>query len=481
MKLKTVFLSFQQEINPKTIIDIVVSCIFTIFTNKQNIDAIALDIVNCNYLTFPLNTKLTFTSTMIGLADCNNFFVSCERAQNHALENTAVVVLSNNDGCVVARSNEAKRLGIKMGQPAFQIKDLIQEKKVIAMSGNHLLYREISLRIHDIFRRFAPSTLDYSVDEAFLNMTGIPDTSLPDIGEAIWKACWDEEHIPVTLGFAPTKTLAKIATEKGKSMGTRVMVLSEPTQIKDILKTLPINELWGIGRRLTKRLYLKGVYTIADFYDMSLTGVRKELGVNGERSWLELHGSPCIELSHVDRDLQDSISETRTFPVDIEDYDYLRARIAIYAAHCSKRLRAMQGECRRLTIFLQTNRFSSSLPVQTPQLSIEFSEPVSDAVTISKAGIEALDKIFNPHIGYKRAGIILSEITHSLENQPSLFDYNSEEAKLKRRNAGLMKVIDSLNKGVGPHTLKLASQLTLGHIGHNEGYSNSFGAPLPEY
>ncbi len=418
---------------------------------------------------------------MIGLADCNNFFVSCERAQNHSLDGQPVVVLRNNDGCVVARSNEAKRLGIKMGQPAFQIKDLIRDNKVIAMSGNHLLYRDISIRIHDIFRRFAPSTLDYSVDEAFLNMTGIPDGSLAEIGEAIWKTCWEEEHIPVTLGFAPTKTLAKIATETGKMAAKHVIILSDRAEIYPILQSLAINELWGIGRRLTKRLYLQGVFTIANFYDLPRAKVRKELGVNGERSWLELHGEPCIELSHVERDLQDSISETRTFPMDIEDYDYLRARIAIYAAHCSKRLRAMDGECRRATVFLQTNRFSATLPTRTLQMTVEFGEPVSDAVVISKACIDALDKIFDPSVGYKRAGIVLSEITPSVSNQPSIFDYDSEAERHKQLNARLMKVIDSLNKGVGPHTLKLASQLTLGHIGHNEGYSNSFGAPLPEY
>ncbi|MDE5814282.1 MAG: SOS mutagenesis and repair protein UmuC, partial [Muribaculaceae bacterium] len=143
---------------------------------------------------------------MVGLADCNNFFVSCERTLNPALENRAVVVLSNNDGCVVARSNEAKRAGIKMGQPAFQIKDRIQSGEIIALSGNHLLYREISIKVHDIFRRYAPNTLDYSVDEAFLLMDGIPDSQLRAIGEAIAANCWDELHIPVTIGFAPSKT-----------------------------------------------------------------------------------------------------------------------------------------------------------------------------------------------------------------------------------------------------------------------------------
>lgn len=152
---------------------------------------------------------------MLGLVDCNNFFVSCERTLDRSLEGRAVVVLSNNDGCVVARSNEAKLLGVKMGQPAFEIRDMISHGDVIALSGNHSLYREISLRMHDIFRRYAPRTIDYSVDEAFLDMEGIPEIVLPEIGNEMWRCCWEEEHIPVTIGFAPSKTLTKIATETG--------------------------------------------------------------------------------------------------------------------------------------------------------------------------------------------------------------------------------------------------------------------------
>lgn len=199
---------------------------------------------------------------MTGLADCNNFFVSCERAQNPQLEGRAVVVLSNNDGCAVARSNEAKRLGVKMGQPAFELRELITSEQLIALSGNHTLYRDISLRIHDIFRRYAPDTTDYSVDEAFLDMTGIPDSELPGIGAAIVKTCMEEERIPVTIGFAATKTLAKIATERGKKAGERVVMLTDQEEIGKILSDMPIGDLWGIGRRLAKRMYLAGVHTI---------------------------------------------------------------------------------------------------------------------------------------------------------------------------------------------------------------------------
>ena len=186
---------------------------------------------------------------MIGLADCNNFFVSCERSVNPELDGVPMVVLSNNDGCVVARSNESKRMGVKMGQPVFEIRDLIKSGKILAYSGNHILYREKSLKVHAIFRRFVPSTVDYSVDESFLELDGIPDDAIQEIGEAICETCWQEERIPVTLGFAPTKTLAKIATEVGKKRGERVLIIRHDENLLRILNGMQIGELWGIGHR----------------------------------------------------------------------------------------------------------------------------------------------------------------------------------------------------------------------------------------
>lgn len=413
---------------------------------------------------------------MVGLADCNNFFVSCERTLNPALENRAVVVLSNNDGCVVARSNEAKRAGIKMGQPAFQIKDRIQSGEIVALSGNHLLYRDISLKVHDIFRRYAPATLDYSVDEAFLIMDGIPYKELQTIGEAIAANCWDELHIPVTIGFAPSKTLAKIVSESCKKRGQRVGVLTNAKEGRPMMQKMSISELWGIGRKLSKRLYTSGIYTIADFADKELAWIRATLGINGERSWRELHGEHCIELSHVQSTLQDSVSESRTFPEDVEDYDYIRARIAIYAADCSKKLRAMGGECQILGVMLQTNRFHHERGNAHPQGSVRFYEPTSDTVIISNAAISILERIFIPGLPFKRAGVWLGEIVPTKSVIPSLFD-SQESIRDKASRSLLMKAIDNINFVPGLPVLKLASQITQGHLGHNDGYSSTFQAP----
>ncbi|MCM1490589.1 MAG: Y-family DNA polymerase [Muribaculum sp.] len=402
--------------------------------------------------------------------------MSCERTLNPGLENRAVVVLSNNDGCVVARSNEAKRAGIKMGQPAFQIKDRLQSGEIIAISGNHLLYRDISLKVHEIFRHYAPKTLDYSVDEAFLLMDGVPDSSLREIGLAIARDCWSKLHIPVTIGFAPSKTLAKIVSECCKKKGKPVGVLLNAGDAREVLCKMSIADLWGIGRRLSKRLYSSGIYTIADFADKDVAWVRSNLGINGERSWRELHGEHCIELSHVETSLQDSISESRTFPEDVADYDYIRARIAIYAADCCKKLRKMGGKCSLLGIMLETNRFHQERGVARPQGSLRFDSPTNDTVMVCQAAIRLLESIFPHGLSFKRAGVWMSEIVPESSETPSLFEPEQNIA-LKRSRASLMKAIDNINVGPGIPILKLASQITQGHPGHNDGYSSSFQSP----
>ncbi len=420
---------------------------------------------------------------MTGLADCNNFFVSCERSLDPSLEGIPVVVLSNNDGCAIARSNEAKRLGIKMGQPAFELRSLIASGKLTALSGNHLLYRDISLKVHSIFRRFVPAAIDYSVDESFLDFSGIPDDVLPSIAEGIRRTCLEELRIPVTIGIAATKTLAKICTHSCKHRGEGVGVLTDRKEIESELNGLAINELWGIGRRLTRRLTSEGVYSIGDFYRRPLIWVRSTLGVNGERSWRELHGESCIELNHVDRAIQNSVSESRTFPFDTDSYDYIRARIAIYTADCARKLRAMNGLTRQLTVYLASNRFHTENGYYAPSAGMRFERPTSDTTLLVSTAIECLRGIITPGLGYKRAGVILSDIIPAGPVTPSLFDELPDPADIRRagtdrkRAEALDKAIDRINRDIGAPRLRLASQLTPGHPGHNDGYSSSFQAP----
>lgn len=414
---------------------------------------------------------------MTGLADCNNFFVSCERSVDPTLEGKPVVVLSNNDGCVIARSNEAKRMGIKMGQPTFEIRELIESGRVIAYSGNHLLYREKSMRIHDIFRRYVPATLDYSVDESFLDLSGIPEYAIPEIGEEIRRVCMEEERIPVTIGFAPTKTLAKIATEVGKKQGKGVVMIPRAEEFEPYMEKMGIGELWGVGRRLSKRLYIAGVYTIGDFARREPVWVRSTLGVLGEKSWRELHGESCIELEHLGRKIQDSISETRTFPEDIDDFDWLRSRVAIYAAHVAKRLRRMNAECGEISVFLHTNRFHTERGRYAPEARMELEVPTDDSSEIVKAAVACLENIYDSRFKYKRGGVTLMKIIPRRSLTPSLFENIESGHRRQRRSRSLMAALDSLNTGAGPEVVKLASQITGGIAGHNDGYSSSFGPP----
>ncbi|MDE6010030.1 MAG: Y-family DNA polymerase [Muribaculaceae bacterium] len=411
---------------------------------------------------------------MTGLADCNNFFVSCERSVNPALEGRAVVVLSNNDGCIVARSNEAKRMGIRMGQPAFEVRYLVESGRLIALSGNHLLYRDISLRVHDIFRRFVPSTIDYSVDESFLDVSGIPCEYLLRIGGAIHATCQKEMRIPVTIGFAPTKTLAKVVTEQAKKQGLPTAMVRSAEEALPLLRRNSISDLWGIGRRLAKRLYSDGIYTMADFAGRDRFWVRRKLGVTGERSWLELNGFPCIGLEHVGRTLQDSISETRTFPEDVDDYDYLRARVVIYASDCAKKLRAMNGLCRSVGVFLRTNPFRQSPVLCRPEGIHRLDQPTSVTTHITAAALSVLDRIYVSGIPFKRGGVWLTDITPDVPVTPSLFEAaDIRDAALNR----FMKTVDRINGEVGGARIGLASQMVKAQRGHNDGYSSSFQAP----
>lgn len=412
---------------------------------------------------------------MIGLADCNNFFVSCERSVNPALDGIAVVVLSNNDGCVIARSNEAKRMGVRMGQPAFEVRDLIDRGSLVALSGNHMLYRDISLRVHDIFHRYVPSAIDYSIDESFLDVEGIPAGELMTIGKAIRAACLMEMRIPVTIGFAPTKTLAKILTETSKKQGVEVSVITDPGEAAPILESMPSADLWGIGRRIARKLYQHGVFTVADFSRRDRKWVRQKFGVTGERTWLELHGVPCIGLEHVSRTLQDSVSESRTFPDDVDDYDYLRARIVIYASDCAKKLRAMHGLCGSVGVFMRTNPFHDVRNLCKPEGLVRLSSPTSLTNVITDAALSVLDSIYSPGVPMKRAGVWLADIVPDVERTPSLFDEPDVADRNAQRN--FMNVIDQINGEIGGSKIGLASQIVKVVRGHNDGYSSSFQAP----
>ncbi len=380
---------------------------------------------------------------MVGLADCDNFFVSCERTVRPELNGRAVVVLSNNDGCVVARSNEAKAMGIKMGEPAFRVKELISSGKLVALSGNHALYRDISRRVHAIFRRYVPGAIDYSVDESFLDVAGIPLSNLPEIGAEIRRVCRREAGISVTIGFAPSKVLAKVITEANKHSESHIGLLVDKAEIRALLQDMPINEVWGIGRRLALKLCDNGIYTAAQFADMHPAFIRKLLGVTGERIWRELHGEHCIEVGRA-QSLQKSISETRTFSMDISDYTTLKSKICTYAFDCGRILRGMNGACREVSVLLRTNRYHPERGVYAPSVTVRLPRPTSDSMELMQAATAGLRQIYSSAYSYKRGGVVIGGIEPKGVVQPSLFDDISEDKTDK-----LMRVVDKINRNVG--------------------------------
>lgn len=407
---------------------------------------------------------------MIGLVDCNNFFVSCERSIDRSLEGKAVVVMSNNDGCAIARSNEAKALGIKMGQPMFELRNLINSNQLIAISANHLLYHEISAIIHDIFHKYSPNVIDYSIDEAFLDMTGIPDNALYEIGRNIYDECRLKTGIPVTIGFSFTKTLAKVATDLGKKHNKHIILLSDKKEINDILSKTNIGDIWGIGRKLTKRLYFSGIMSAKDFISKDINWINKEFGINGVRTYNELRLIPSIDLDSCNREIQSTISETRTFASDTNDFNFIQSQISLFASNCAKRLRQMHACCSSITIFMATNPYRFHHQTISPNIQITFKLPTNSSSSIIKAANDGLMQIYSPSISYKRAGIILSEIVPDNSKQLSLF----EDEKVDLHESTLMTTIDKINQTNNRHSLRLASEIPIGITPKNTENLSSF-------
>ncbi|MBE6314195.1 MAG: Y-family DNA polymerase [Bacteroidales bacterium] len=407
---------------------------------------------------------------MIGLVDCNNFFVSCERSIDRSLEGKAVVVMSNNDGCAIARSNEAKALGIKMGQPMFELRNLINSNQLIAISANHLLYHEISTIVHDIFHKYSPNVIDYSIDEAFLDMTRIPDIALYEIGRNIYDECRLKTGIPVTIGFSFTKTLAKVATDLGKKHNKHIILLSDKKEINDILSKTNIGDIWGIGRKLTKRLYFSGIMSAKDFISKDINWINKEFGINGVRTYNELRLIPSIDLDSCNRDIQSTISETRTFASDTNDFNFIQSQISLFASDCAKRLRQMHACCSSITIFMATNPYRFHHQTISPNIQITFKSPTNSSSSIIKAANDGLMQIYSPSISYKRAGIILSEIAPDNSKQLTLFEDESEDL----HKSTLMTTIDKINQENNRHSLRLASEIPIGITPKNTENLSSF-------
>lgn len=386
---------------------------------------------------------------MFGLVDCNNFYASCERVFNPSLNGKPIVVLSNNDGCVIARSNEAKALGIKMGVPAYQIKDLVKKHDVAVFSSNYVLYGDMSGRVMSMLAELAPEIEVYSIDEAFLNLEGIQD--LQTLGSKIVRQVTRGTGIPVSAGIASTKTLAKVANKFAKKYPAynRLCIIDTEEKREKALKLFEIGDVWGIGRRQAAKLEKQGVKTAYDFTQLPGSWVRKNMTVTGERTWKELRGISCIDMETAPP-AKKQICTSRSFGKMVEDIDTMFEAIATHASTCAKKLRQQKSYAMSLLVFIHTNNFREDLPQYWKNTIIKLPVPTSDTLEIVHYALEGLKSIFMPGYQYKKAGVIITEIVTSA--QLGLFDTVDREKREK-----LMQAIDKVN-GEHRHLVKLAVQ-----------------------
>lgn len=392
---------------------------------------------------------------MYGLCDCNNFYVSCERVFDPALEGRPVVVLSNNDGCIIARSNEAKRLGIAMGQPLYQARELIERHRVAVYSANFPLYGDMSRRVMALLRRFVPATEAYSIDEMFLDLRSVDPEQLDALGHEISRTIRRSTGIPVSLGIAPTKTLAKIASKLCKQyprlQGSCYMHRAE--DIEKVLRRFPIEEVWGIGRRYARRLQGAGIRTAYDFTQLPETYVRREMHVTGLRTWRELRGEACFGLEPpTDRK---SIRVSRSFPQAIATWEPLHAAVAAFASRCAEKLRGQKSLCSEVLVFMHTDIHKEHSPQHYGSRTVRLPTPTDSTLELVEAAVDALRAEFRKGFSYRRAGVILNGIIPAEGVQTELF------GRLDRsKHTRLMETLDKLNRTQGSGTVYVASQGT---------------------
>lgn len=394
---------------------------------------------------------------MVGLIDCDNFFCSCERVFRPDLARTPLVVLSNNDGCVVARSKEVKAMGIPEGMPYYQLREQYPDSGIVAFSSNYALYGDMSSRIVSILRDEAPDVIQYSIDEAFLDLTGMDNMDLHSWGENLCRKILKYTGMPVSLGIASTNTLAKMASRYAKKYPgyNKCCVIGSEEQREKALKLFPIGDVWGIGRRIRKRLEYIGVNTAYEFAALTKDYVRRKYHVTGERTWKELHGEPCIEIEGLDGVTKKTIVTSRSFPEMIRELPDLRSHIANYAARCALKLRRQNSVCSLVTAFIQSNHFREDLMQYDSSASHSFLTPTNTTNEIVEIATSILDAIFRKGIYYKRAGIMVSGITSADAVQPDLFEYNPERSK---KFSNISSAIDRINGRMGADTVVLGAQ-----------------------
>lgn len=392
---------------------------------------------------------------MFALADCNNFFASCERVFRPDLQGRPVIVLSNNDGCAIARSNEAKALGIKMGDPYFKIRNIVEKHNVAVFSGNMALYGDMSQRVRWVLESFAPAVEVYSIDEAFLDLRGMENIDFDAFAKKISSECWRQTSIPVSVGIAPSKTLAKIASKLCKQYPKLRggCYMHRPQDIEKVLRKFPVEDVWGIGRRSAAKLHAIGIRTAWDFTQLPENAVRKMFALPGVKTWRELHGYPCIGFED-SFEAKQSICVSRSFSTEIKDVGELCEQVANFASSMAEKLRQQKSVACEMTVFAYTNRFKENEPQTYGNTIVHFDSPANDQRTIVTRAVSAVHELFRPGYGYKKAGVIATRIMQESDVVHSLF----EDKEASEREQKITSALDAINSTFGRGTVKLAVQ-----------------------
>jgi DNA polymerase V len=390
---------------------------------------------------------------MFALIDCNNFYASCQRVFRPDLIGKPIVVLSNNDGCVIARSNEAKASGIPMGAPAYKFEKIFLEKNIHVFSANFALYGDMSQRVMTMLSEYSPEMEIYSIDEAFLKFDGFEQFDLQTLGNDMQKKITKGTGIPISVGFAPTKVLSKVANRIAKKFPEKTksvyIIDTEDKRIK-ALKWLKIEDVWGIGRQHSKRLEAIGVKTAFDFTQLEDNWVKQNLAIIGLRIKHELQGISTLDLEEMQA--KKSIATTRSFDANYTEFEQLQERISTFAVSCSEKLRKQKSCCNSMTVFIYTNRHRKELPQYNRNITIQLPFASNSSIELSAFAIQALSHIFKKGYQYKKAGVIVQDFIDEDKTQINLFENTDIRHKL------LMNSIDKMNAIYGQQKIKIATQ-----------------------
>ena len=394
---------------------------------------------------------------VFALIDCNAFYVSCERVFNPKLNNRPVVALSNNDGCIISRSKEAKALGIKMGVPLFKVKDIVEKEKVVVFSSNYTLYADMSRRVMNIISSSSPYTEIYSIDEAFVELSSLP-VDYESYAHQLRQTILQHTGIPVSIGIASTKTLAKVANHKAKKDDSLngVCSLVNYNSIDQILELTEVGDVWGVGRRLSKKLINHGIHNAKLLKNCSDSWIRKMMSVNGLKTITELRGISCIPLEEYSM-TRKSCCTTRSFGKLLTNLEDIEQAVTTFARRAAERIRSESLAASCVSVFVRTNPFDKKSAYYSNGASRTLSHPTHDSITIIETALLLTKRIFKNNYQYKKAGVLLSGLCDDSEIQETLFEKNYNQ------NSDLMSAVDAINYRYGRDTLQMASECKVGN------------------